>query len=491
MFYHIRIPKLFDNKKHQKSLYSQRLAFVPIHRERSKVINMSIPIVAIIGRPNVGKSTIFNRMVHKRLAIVDPESGVTRDRKYKETDWSGHSFVAVDTGGMVPNTSDIMEKSILFQAETALEEADVIVFVVDCKTGITVIDEHISKKLFNSLDKVVFVVNKVDNEKDELSLHEFMNLGLGEPIGISAIGGRNFGDFLERIIEKFPTTESAGYELDKDSIKIAVIGKQNVGKSSLVNKIIGQNAVIVTDIPGTTRDSVHLNFQYKDKPMTIIDTAGLRKKSKVKYGIEYFSNLRAIRSIDSADIVLMLLDAQDKVSDQDKRIIQYTQEQYKDIILVVNKWDLIKKDNTTTGKFVEHIKEEMNFVDYAPIIFLSALTGKRVNKLLDLILKVEEQSNYRIPTSKLNRFFESVTKKYPPHHPSRREVKFYYCTQADIHPPTFVFSVNNPKLITENYKKYIYNQIRDELKFEGVTIRLKFKGHKNKFQSPNYKYQIK
>jgi GTP-binding protein len=445
---------------------------------------MSMPIVAIIGRPNVGKSTIFNRMVHKRLAIVDPESGVTRDRKYKETDWSGHSFVAVDTGGMVPNTSDIMEKSILFQAETALEEADVIVFVVDCKTGITTIDEHISKKLFNSLDKVIFVVNKVDNKNDELSLHEFMNLGLGEPIGISAIGGRNFGDFLEKIVEKFPTTKSVNYELDKDSIKIAVIGKPNVGKSLLVNRIIGQDAVIVTDIPGTTRDSVHLNFQYKDKPMTFIDTAGLRKKSRVKYGIEYFSNLRSIRSVNTSDIVLMILDAQDEISVQDKRIVRYAKSQYKDIILVVNKWDLIEKDNSTTKIYNQEIREEMNFVGYAPIIFLSALTGKRVNKLLDLILTVEEQSNYRIPTSKLNRFFEFVTKKYPPHHPSRREVKFYYCTQADIHPPTFVFSVNNPKLITENYKKYIYNQIRDELKFEGVTIRLKFKGHKSKFQNP-------
>ncbi|MEA3476399.1 MAG: ribosome biogenesis GTPase Der [Candidatus Cloacimonadota bacterium] len=452
---------------------------------------MSIPIVAIIGRPNVGKSTIFNRMVHKRLAIVDPESGVTRDRKYKETDWSGHSFVAVDTGGMVPNTSDIMEKSILFQAETALEEADVIVFVVDCKTGITAIDQHISKKLFNSLDKVVFVVNKVDNQNDELLLHEFLNLGLGKPIGISAIGGRNFGDFLESIVEKFPTTELADYELDKDSIKIAVIGKPNVGKSLLVNRIIGQDAVIVTDIPGTTRDSVHLNFQYKDKPMTFIDTAGLRKKSRVKFGIEYFSNLRSIRSVNTSDIVLMLLDAQDEISVQDKRIVRYAKSQYKDIILVVNKWDLIEKDNSTTKIYNQKIKEEMNFVDYAPIIFLSALTGKRVNKLLDLILKVEEQSNYRIPTSKLNRFFESVTKKYLPHHPSRREVKFYYCTQADIHPPTFIFSVNNPKLITENYKKYIYNQIRDELKFEGVTIKLKFKGHKNKFQNSNYKYQTR
>lgn len=452
---------------------------------------MSIPIVAIIGRPNVGKSTIFNRMVRKRLAIVDPESGVTRDRKYKETDWSGHSFVVVDTGGMVPNTSDIMEKSILFQAEIALEEADVILFVVDCKTGITAIDQHISKKLFNSLDKVVFVVNKVDNQNDELLLHEFLNLGLGEPIGISAIGGRNFGDFLESIVEKFPTIESVEDELDKDSIKIAVIGKQNVGKSSLVNKIIGQNAVIVTDIPGTTRDSVHLNFQYKDKPMTIIDTAGLRKKSKVKYGIEYFSNLRSIRSVNISDIVLMLLDAQDEISVQDKRIIRYAQSQYKDIILVVNKWDLIEKDTSTTKIFSQNIKDETNFINYAPIIFLSALTGKRVNKLLDLILKVEEESNYRIPTAKLNKFFESVIRKYPPHHPSKKEVKIYYCTQADIHPPTFVFSVNKPKLITENYKKYIHNQIRDEFKFEGATIKLKFKGHKSKFQNPNYKYQIK
>ncbi|MBC8525922.1 MAG: ribosome biogenesis GTPase Der [Candidatus Cloacimonetes bacterium] len=440
---------------------------------------MSIPIVAIIGRPNVGKSTIFNRMVRKRLAIVDKESGVTRDRKYQETEWSGYSFIAVDTGGMVPNSFDEMEQLIQLQVEIAIQEADIIIFVLDCKTVITTTDEQITKKLFPILDKVIFVLNKVDNQKDELYLFDFLNLGLGEPIGISAISGRNFGELLDNVVEKIPPGKSEYDILNKESIKIAVVGKQNVGKSSLVNKIIGQNAVIVTEIPGTTRDSIHLNFNYKERPMTIIDTAGLRKKSKVKFGIEYFSNLRSLRSINSSDIVLVLLDAQEEISLQDKRIVEYTQSQYKDIIIVVNKWDLIAKENDTTSKYIQKIREEMGFINYAPIIFISALTGKRVNKLLELILYVEEQSNLRIPTSKLNQFFQSVFQKYAPHHPSKKNVKFYYCTEANVHPPTFVFSVNNPKLITENYKRYIHNQIREIYKFEGVTLRFKYKGRKN------------
>lgn len=436
---------------------------------------MQIPIVAIIGRPNVGKSTIFNRMVKKKLAIVDKESGVTRDRKYQIAEWSGQKFFAVDTGGMVPFSNDKMEKSILLQAELAINEADIIVFVLDCKTGITALDEHITKKLYPISTRIVTVVNKIDHQIDEPLLYEFMQLGLGEPIGISAISGRNFGDFLDKLIKTFPHFEEDFS--DEKSIKIAVVGKPNVGKSSLVNKIIGQDAVIVTEMPGTTRDSIHLNFNYNGNLMTLIDTAGLRKKSSVKYGIEYFSNIRSIQSIESSDIVLLLLDAQETVTSQDKRIAEYASRKHKEIILVVNKWDLVEKDNSTTGKFVLNIREEMDFLGNAPIIFLSALTGQRIKKLLELIMQVEARSYQRISTSQLNKFLEKIVRKNPPKHPSRKYVKFYFCTQAEVHPPTFIFSVNDPKLITENFKRYIQNQIREEFDFDGVSFRLKFKGH--------------
>lgn len=436
---------------------------------------MQIPIVAIIGRPNVGKSTIFNRMVKKKLAIVDKESGVTRDRKYQIAEWSGQKFFAVDTGGMVPFSNDKMEKSILLQAELAINEADIIVFVLDCKTGITALDEHITKKLYPISTRIVTVVNKIDHQIDEPLLYEFMRLGLGEPIGISAISGRNFGDFLDKLIKTFPHFEEDFS--DEKSIKIAVVGKPNVGKSSLVNKIIGQDAVIVTEMPGTTRDSIHLNFNYNGNLMTLIDTAGLRKKSSVKYGIEYFSNIRSIQSIESSDIVLLLLDAQETVTSQDKRIAEYASRKHKEIILVVNKWDLVEKDNSTTGKFVLNIREEMDFLGNAPIIFLSALTGQRIKKLLELIMQVEARSYQRISTSQLNKFLEKIVRKNPPKHPSRKYVKFYFCTQAEVHPPTFIFSVNDPKLITENFKRYIQNQIREEFDFDGVSFRLKFKGH--------------
>ncbi len=341
------------------------------------------PIVAIIGRPNVGKSTIFNRIVKKRLAIVDPESGVTRDKKHYDSFWNGRAFTLIDTGGIVPNTSDTMEQAIRIQAEIAMEEADSIIFVVDGKTGITSLDEQITQKLYPVQKKIILAVNKVDNAKGEMNIYEFQNLGISEPIGISGINGRNFGDFLDAIVKKLPETNEHRDAIDEDSISIAVVGKPNVGKSTLVNKIVGENAVIVTEIPGTTRDSIHLNLTYNDQKMTLIDTAGLRKKSKVKYGIEYFCNLRSIRSIESSDIVLFLLDAKENISVQDKRILQHAKSKYKDVIIVINKWDIIKKDNYTTDKFIRYIKEELNFIDYAPIIFISALYGKRVHKLLD------------------------------------------------------------------------------------------------------------
>ena len=413
---------------------------------------MSIPIVAIVGRPNVGKSTIFNRLVKRKLAIVDEESGVTRDRKYYQTEWNGYPFIVVDTGGIVPSTNDTMTQSIKAQAELAIEEADLIVFVTDCKNGITDYDQQIAQMLFPVQDKVIFTVNKVDNEKEELEIFEFMSLGYGEPIGISALGGRNFSELQDQIVNRLPTLEEMKEQFKEDTIKIAVVGKPNVGKSSLVNKIIGQNAVIVTDIPGTTRDSVHLNFKYKDYDLTIIDTAGLRRKSRVKFGIEYFSNLRSLRSIDDADIVVVLLDAQEEISVQDKRIIEYAQSQFKAIILVVNKWDVIEKDHKTAKKYEEEIRYSVNYASYAPLIFISAKSGQRVTKLLDLILYVNEQKKKRIPTHVINTFLKKIVAQNPPTHTSHKRVKFYFASQVDTNPPLFLFVMNNATLITENYK---------------------------------------
>ncbi len=436
---------------------------------------MAIPIVAIVGRPNVGKSTIFNRMVKRRLAIVDKESGVTRDRKYYQTEWNGYPFIVVDTGGIVPSTKDTMTLSIRDQAELAIEEADLIIFVADCKIGITDYDQQIAKMLFPVQDKVIFTVNKVDNDKEELEVYEFINLGFGDPIGISAVSGRNFSELRDQIVNKLPSRAEMEEQFKENTIKIAVVGKPNVGKSSLVNKIIGQNAVIVNDIPGTTRDSVHLNFEYNGCNLTIIDTAGLRRKSRVKFGIEYFSNLRSLRSINDADMVLVLLDAQEEISVQDKRIIEYAQSQFKALILVVNKWDVIEKDHKTAKKYEDEIRYSLNYASYAPLIFISAKSGQRVRKLLDLVLFVNKQREKRIPTHDMNAFLQKIVAQNPPTHTSHKRVKFYYASQVDTNPPLFLFVMNNATLITENYKRYIHNQIRNEFGFDGVTIKLKFK----------------
>jgi len=423
----------------------------------------------------VGKSTIFNRMVKRKLAIVDKESGVTRDRKYYQTEWNGYPFIIVDTGGIVPSTKDTMTQSIKAQAELAIEEADLIIFVADCKIGITDYDQQIAKMLFPVQDKVIFTVNKVDNDKEELEVYEFMALGFGDPIGISAISGRNFSEFQDQIVNKLPSRSEIEEQFRENTIKITVVGKPNVGKSSLVNKIIGQNSVIVDDIPGTTRDSIHLNFEYNGCNMTIIDTAGLRRKSRVKFGIEYFSNLRSLRSINDADIVLVLLDAQEEISVQDKRIIEYAQSQFKALILVVNKWDVIEKDHKTAKKYEDEIRYDVSYAAYAPLIFISAKSGQRVTKLLDLILYVNQQRKKRISTHDMNTFLQKIVGQNPPTHTSHKRVKFYYASQVDTNPPLFLFVMNNATLITENYKRYIQNQIRNEFGFDGITIKLKFK----------------
>ena len=435
---------------------------------------MKKSVVAIVGRPNVGKSTLFNRICRKRSAIVDFEEGVTRDRKYEEAEWTGQYFIVVDTGGIIPKSSDSIDKAVKFQAEVAIEEADLILFLVDAKTGTTDIDMEIARILSDHREKVMLVANKVDNEKDELEIYDFMQLGFGEPFSIAAIHCRNIGNFLDEVIKHINAVPSQPEE--EDSIKIAIVGKPNVGKSSLVNRITGQDINIVTDIPGTTRDSIDTSITHFGKKYTFIDTAGLRRKKRIKYGVEYFSTMRTIESINRADVVLIVLDATSEISTQDQKIVSYAARNFKDIIILYNKWDLIKKTNITVGEYIEQIRAELRFVEFAPVVFISALTGQRVSKILDLIMKVEEESRKRIPTSELNRFLEKVIGKFPPTHSSGKHTKIYFCTQVKTHPPTFVFFCNDPKLITTHYKRYLNNQLRETFKFEGASIKTFFRG---------------
>lgn len=434
-------------------------------------------LVAIVGRPNVGKSTLFNRLCKQRKAIIDFEEGITRDRKYASCDWDGKKFRIVDTGGLVFDSEDRMDVHIRQQAELAMSEADYILFVVDAQTGVTDFDARIGKLLNPMRDKTMLVVNKVDNEKVEMDMYEFYSLGFGDPIGIAANSGRNTGTFLDELITKIPARSVDEFEEEiDDSIKVAIVGKPNVGKSSITNKLIGENTVIVTDIPGTTRDAIDSKLTYHGQEITLIDTAGLRKKTRVKYGVEYFSAMRTIDTIDRADIVLLVVSADEEISTQEKKIASYIKRRYKNVIIVVNKWDLPEKDNHTHKAFTEKIMEELQFIKHAPILFVSALTGQRVTRILELILAVKKESEYRIPTSALNDFVSNVIERRPPTHKTGSLLKIYYITQPEVNPPTFIFFCNSPRKISEDYKRFIHNQIRRVFKFEGAAIKLVFKG---------------
>ncbi len=434
-------------------------------------------LVAIVGRPNVGKSTLFNRLCKQRRAIIDFEEGITRDRKYADVEWDGKKFRIVDTGGLVFNSQDKMDDHIRLQAEIAIQEADYILFLVDGMTGVTDFDQRIAKLLQPMHEKTMLVVNKVDNEKIEMEMYEFMKLGFGEPFPIAANSGRNSGNFMDELLSRIPARDVDDFEeLVDTSIKVAIVGKPNVGKSSITNRLIGQDTVIVTDIPGTTRDAIDSKLKYHGEEITIIDTAGLRKKTRVKYGVEYFSAMRTIDTIDRADIVLLIVSADEEISTQEKKIASYIKRHYKNVIIVVNKWDLPEKDNHTHKEFTTKVLEDLQFIKYAPVLFVSALTGQRVNKILELILKVKEESERRVATSQLNDFVKKVIERRPPSHKTGALLKIYYITQPDTDPPTFIFFCNSPRKISEDYKRFLHNQIRKVFKFEGATIKMVFKG---------------
>ena len=436
-------------------------------------------IVSIVGRPNVGKSTLFNRLCRKRSAIVDFEAGITRDRKYEDVEWNGKIFKLVDTGGIVFNSTETIDKMVQHQVMLAIEESDLILFMVDAQTGTTDIDKEIAKILYPHKDKVMLVANKADNEKYEWEVYDFLQLGFGDAIPISASQGRNTGDFLDAVIELIPETQSI-FQLDEKSsaTRIAVVGKPNVGKSSIVNLLLGNPKLIVTEIPGTTRDSIDSPFRYHNKDYILIDTAGLRRKTRVNYGVEYFSTLRTIESIDRCDIVVLVLTADEEISVQDMKIASYAKRKMKEIMVVYNKWDLIEKETNTINKYLKELHFQMPFLQFAPVLFISAKTTQRIHKIMETVAKIEEESEKRISTSELNRFMETVIMHRPPTHPSGKHIKIYYITQAAVKPPTFIFFCNTPSLITENYRRYIHNQLREMFKFEGVSIKLIFKGRK-------------
>ncbi|HYF83251.1 MAG TPA: ribosome biogenesis GTPase Der [Clostridia bacterium] len=430
---------------------------------------MPKPVVAIVGRPNVGKSTLFNRMAGKRISIVEDHPGVTRDRIYTEVEWLDNKFTLIDTGGIEPYSEDTMMRQMKLQAEIAIETAEVIVFLVDGQEGITTSDKEVANLLRRTKKNIILAVNKIDAPKFKDNIYEFYNLGLGEPMGISSGQALGLGDLLDEIVKNFPPEGEETY--DEYTIKVAVVGKPNVGKSSLVNKILGEERVIVSDVPGTTRDAIDTPFTVGDSKYVFIDTAGMRKRGKVFENIERYSVVRSLTAIERADVCLMLIDAKEGVSEQDSKIAGYVHDQGKAVVIVVNKWDVVEKDDRTIDRFKADIKNELSFMDYAPMIFISALTGQRVNKVLELINHVSNQHAMRISTGVLNDVINEAILMNQPAISGGRRLKVYYGTQVSVKPPTFALFVNEPSLIHFSYQRYLENQIRKAFSFEGTPIR--------------------
>lgn len=426
------------------------------------------PVLAIVGRPNVGKSTIFNRLIGQRKSIVDDSPGVTRDRLYDEASWQKHNFIVIDTGG-IQWEKESLNKNITKQAQVAIEEADVILMVVDSQIGPTLDDQKIAGILKRTDKPVVLAVNKTDNYQKS-NYYDFFSLGLGEPIPISATHGGNMGDLLDEITSKFQYIDSD--EVLDDSLKIAIIGRPNVGKSSLVNKLCHEERVIVSDMAGTTRDAVDQKFEYQGEVFTLIDTAGIRRKSKVGDAIEKFTILRSLRAIERSNITFLLIDAIDGVTEQDKKVAGFAFEKGKGIVIVVNKWDLVEKDGKTMKKFEEDIRDELQFISYAPIIFISALTGKRIYELFPLSLRIQKNCNRKVDTPVMNQLLREIITYNPPSRDHGRCLKIYYGTQVRQAPPTFALFVNDDKLMHFSYKRHIENKFREAFDFEGTPIRI-------------------
>ncbi|HJC00293.1 MAG TPA: ribosome biogenesis GTPase Der [Candidatus Flavonifractor merdavium] len=429
------------------------------------------PLIAIVGRPNVGKSMLFNKLVGQRLSIVEDTPGVTRDRLYAEAEWLGRKFDLVDTGGIEPGTDSEILAFMRQQAEIAIQNATVIIFLCDIKTGLTASDQEVANMLLRSGKPVVLAVNKMDQVgHTNPDIYEFYNLGLGDPIAVSAVHGHGTGDLLDECFKYFPPEDQE--EEDEDVIKVAIIGKPNVGKSSLVNRILGEQRVIVSDMAGTTRDAVDSYFENKKGKYLLIDTAGMRKKSKVDDPIEKFSVLRATMAIERADVCLIMIDAGEGVTEQDTKVAGLAHEAGKACIIVVNKWDSIEKDDKTMDKMRQDVRRDLSYMTYAPILFISALTGQRVDRLFDLINYVVDQASLRITTGMLNSVLADATARVQPPTDKGRRLKIYYMTQIGVKPPHFVCFCNDAKLFHFSYQRYLENQIRSTFGLEGTPVRL-------------------
>ncbi|MBR0200569.1 MAG: ribosome biogenesis GTPase Der [Oscillospiraceae bacterium] len=432
---------------------------------------MSRPLVAIVGRPNVGKSMLFNRLVGQRLSIVEDTPGVTRDRLYAECEWCGRKFDMVDTGGIEPSTDSEILLFMREQAQIAIDAATVIIFVTDLRTGVTAADQDVANMLLRSRKPVVLAVNKADSTGDtDLGVYEFYSLGLGDPIPTSAVHGHGTGDLLDECLKYFPPAEED--EEEEDLIKVAIIGKPNVGKSSLVNHILGEKRVIVSDVAGTTRDAVDTVYENELGRYMFIDTAGIRRKSKVDERVEKFSVMRAQLAIERADVCLIMIDARDGVTDQDTKIAGLAHEAGKASIVIVNKWDLVEKETGTMEKMRKDIMRDLSFMSYAPILFISALTGQRTNRIFELINYVNDQSNMRISTGMLNNVLADAQARVQPPTDKGRRLKIYYMTQTGIKPPNFVIFCNSRELFHFSYQRYLENQIRSVFGLEGTPVRI-------------------
>ena len=443
---------------------------------------MSKPIVAIVGRPNVGKSSFFNALCGEQISIVKDYPGVTRDRIYGDAEWLGRAFTIIDTGGIEPESSDIILRSMREQAQIAIDTADVIIFMVDIKDGLTDRDGQVADILRRSGKPLILCVNKVDDfRKLEADVYEFYNLGLGEPYPISSTGKTGFGELLDAVIEHFPNAGEGTEEEEKP--RIAIVGKPNVGKSSLINKLLGENRCIVSDIAGTTRDAIDTLVKYDGKEYIFVDTAGLRRKNKVKEELERFMVIRTVAAVEKSDIVILMIDASEGVSEQDAKIAGIAHERGRGIIIAVNKWDAIEKDDKTIYKYRDEIFRTLSFIPYAEVIFISALPGQRIGKIFDSIEEVIQSQNLRIKTGVLNEIITEATVLQQPPSDKGKRLKIFYVTQVSVKPPTFVCFVNDKELFHFSYQRYIENKIRETFGFNGTSIRLLIRERSEKDQT--------
>jgi GTP-binding protein len=439
---------------------------------------MARPVVTIVGRPNVGKSTLFNRLSGKRISITEDTPGVTRDRIYSEGEWLDKHFTLIDTGGIETNTTDDILSQMRIQAEIAIELANVVIFMVDGKEGITPADSEVAQMLRKSKKEIILVCNKIDKFVNNNNIYEFYNLGLGEPIAISSTEALGLGDLLDIIISKFD--EDYDTKEEDERIKIAVIGKPNAGKSSIINKIIGEDRVIVSDVPGTTRDAIDTEFERNGQKYTIIDTAGIRRKSRVSEAVEKYSVLRAFTAVERADVCVLIIDADKGITDQDIRIAGYAHDNFKGMVIVVNKWDLIEKDDKTFKKFNDDIRNQFAYMTYAPILTTSALTGQRVNKIIETVNEVYSFRTLRVSTGVLNDILIEAVLMNQPRTVKGKKLKIFYGTQVSVNPPKFVIFVNDSSIVHFSYQRYLENKIRESFEYKGTPIVMEFRNRSEK-----------